>query len=384
MNEKMASYHANPVVVEAYAVPYTAAPLQSIPSAPAIDTSSSPGIPHIPSFHAANTFNVEAAKQFLAEHHWPLGLQESFANNLKKVAVRYFICDDSGSMAANDGHRLIPMDRIFRQISCSRWNELTSTLLFHAGVSRAANAPSEFRLLNGAPPIVIGDGLDPDNTKFETLKAVFENSPSGGTPLCRHIAEVVASIRAITPTLRANGQKAAVIIATDGESSDGDIALALRPLKELPAWVVIRLCTDEERIVNYWNSIDEELELDMDVLDDLCGEAREVTEKNPWLTYGDAMHKMREFGIPVKEIDLLDETALTLNQIRIFCAIIFGGTAESFPHPEIDWNNFKLALQSALSRTPLTWCPIRKTMRPWISVSAVSRLRPCAGGCSIC
>lgn len=34
------------------------------------------------------------------------------------------------------------------------------------------------------------------------------------------------------------------------------------------------------------------------------------------------MHKMREFGIPVKEIDLLDETALTLGQIHAFCAIM--------------------------------------------------------------
>lgn len=298
MTEKMTTYNANPIVVEAYAVPDNGN-FQSIPSAPAMASAqpasnpgSRPGIPHIPSFHESNTFNIEGAKDFLAANHWPLGLQETFANNLKKVAVRYFICDDSGSMAANDGHRLVPVDRSFRQISCSRWNELTTTLLFHAGVSRAANAPSEFRLLNGAPPIVIGDGLDPDNTKFETLKAIMENSPGGGTPLCRHIAEVVASIRAIAPALRANNQKAAVIIATDGESSDGDISQALRPLKELPAWVVIRLCTDEERIVNYWNNIDEELELDMDVLDDLCGEAAEVTQNNPWLTYGDAMHKV--------------------------------------------------------------------------------------------
>mgnify|MGYP003385803387 FL=1 len=47
-----------------------------------------------------------------------------------------------------------------------------------------------------------------------------------------------------------------VTIATDGESSDGDIAAAMRPLQALPVWVVIRLCTDDERVVNYWNTID--------------------------------------------------------------------------------------------------------------------------------
>ena len=79
-------------------------------------------------------------------------------------------------------------------------------------------------------------------------------------------------------SLRASGQKACVIIATDGESSDGDIVTAMQPLRLLPVWVVVRLCTDEDRIVDYWNNIDSQLELDMDVLDDLCGEAAEVID----------------------------------------------------------------------------------------------------------
>ena len=68
-----------------------------------------------------------------------------------------------------------------------------------------------------------------------------------GTPLCRHIRDVITSIRAIESKLRSNGQRACVIIATDGESSDGDIAAAMKPLESLPCWVVIRLCTSDDK-----------------------------------------------------------------------------------------------------------------------------------------
>ena len=31
---------------------------------------------------------------------------------------------------------------------------------------------------------------------------------------------------------------------------------------------------------------------------------------NPWLVYGDRLHRLREFGAAFKEMDLIDETAL--------------------------------------------------------------------------
>jgi hypothetical protein len=58
--------------------------------------------------------------------------------------------------------------------------------------------------------------------------------------------------------LRATNGKVVVVIATDGESSDGPLAPEMAKLKDLPVHVVVRLCTDEEQICNYWNSIDSE------------------------------------------------------------------------------------------------------------------------------
>jgi hypothetical protein len=103
-------------------------------------------------------------------------------------------------------------------------------------------------------------GNDPHEAdSISALYNVMNGSPNGGTPLCRHIYEIVEKIRMIAPQLRAAGQKAALIIATDGEASDGDVAQAMRPLKDLPVMVVVRLCTDDERIGNYWNDVDNQL-----------------------------------------------------------------------------------------------------------------------------
>jgi hypothetical protein len=155
--------------------------------------------------------------------------------------------------------------------SCSRYEELSHALMiFHAGFAKAAFAPTEFRFLN-ATADSLRIGFDPVHEKPRDYDAFITRLGilrSGGTPLCHHIREITQDIENRAAQLRATGQKACIIIATDGESSDGNISDALRPLKNLPVWVVIRLCTSDRKIVDYWNNVDRELELSMDVLDD--------------------------------------------------------------------------------------------------------------------
>jgi hypothetical protein len=51
--------------------------------------------------------NEGAIREFLsAKHHWPEGLQTQLVSSLKKIPLRFFICDDSGSMMTSDGHRV--------------------------------------------------------------------------------------------------------------------------------------------------------------------------------------------------------------------------------------------------------------------------------------
>jgi hypothetical protein len=132
-------------------------------------------------------------------------------------------------------------------VSCSRWAEVADTIRFHAGLAEAVGVPTEFRLLNGAPPLTLGRGTD-DGTAYKTLMEYIERSPGeissthlsmtrrvhvlgGATPLCQHIMQVIDQIKTMEPILRSSAQRAVVIIITDGEASDGDVMQALRPLQ---------------------------------------------------------------------------------------------------------------------------------------------------------
>lgn len=51
--------------------------------------------------------NEGGAREFLSTHGFPVGLQDTFVEALTKVPLRFFVLDDSGSMAANDGKRIV-------------------------------------------------------------------------------------------------------------------------------------------------------------------------------------------------------------------------------------------------------------------------------------
>ncbi len=233
--------------------------------------------------------------------------------------------------------------------------------------------------------MTLGDGQSDPDVELERLLDHLNEPPSGKTPLCVHIREVVRSLLWLTSF--------EAPIASDGESTDGDVADALRPLEHLPAWVVIRLCTDEEKIVNYWNNIDNDLELDMDVLDDLEAEAKEIEAVNRWLTYGEPLHQLREFGIPIKEIDLLDEATLTLDPppyceyslkffFQNFVDALNGrlGKVADYPHPEEDWPAFVRVVNKRQRAIGKTWSPVIKRQSNWIETAKIKCSLRCGKG----
>eukprot|EP00596_Hydrurales_sp_CCMP1899_P008716 CAMPEP_0119033806 /NCGR_PEP_ID=MMETSP1177-20130426/873_1 /TAXON_ID=2985 /ORGANISM="Ochromonas sp, Strain CCMP1899" /LENGTH=348 /DNA_ID=CAMNT_0006990845 /DNA_START=48 /DNA_END=1090 /DNA_ORIENTATION=- len=320
-------------------------------------------------------------RRYLSDHKWPKGLVIALMKSLAITPARFFICDDSGSMMSSDGHRVIQVNQDnHKVVTCTRWAELTETLKFHINLANRAQAPTEFRLLNGAAAISVGSDMETDTVGVPTMMGLLDASPGGGTPLCFHVNEVMKQIIEIAPQLKAAGKKAALVICTDGEASDGDIASVLRQLHALPVWVVIRLCTDQDAIVDYWNNIDNQIELNMDVIDDPIGEAKEIDRLNNWLTYGEPLHRLREFGVTAKEIDMIDEVTLSAEQMRNLCAFIFGVDGQSMPHPEVDFHAFANALSDLNDREPMVWNPMTGSLTKWINMKKLAATYNRRGG----
>jgi len=197
----------------------------------------------------------------------PNGLAQSFLKSTKDFALRYWIIDNSGSMGLVDGSRLVKHHGREGMVSCTRWEELCASIEWHAKLAIELGAWTSFRLLNQAagPRVVtvgttVGSADAASANELGAIQQLIAGSPTGRTPLCAAIDAIVAELRQHEAQLRQRGQKAVVVIASDGEASDGDVAAALRPLTTMPVWVVVRLCTDNDDVVQYWNSIDEDLE----------------------------------------------------------------------------------------------------------------------------
>jgi hypothetical protein len=190
--------------------------------------------------------------------------------------------------------------------------------------------------------------------------------------LTEQIAGLQKYISSLAPQLRQQQSTVSIILTTQGIPTSPHFIQTLRSLEGLPVWVVVRLCTDDETVFDFYNSLDAQLNLPYDVLDDFFGEALEVYLKNPWLTYGLPLHRFRESGVRIDVLDEIDERALNLKEVRDLCSLLFSAPTV-LPDPAVNWNAFFQAVTNLMAREKPQWNPVTRKLSPWINLVDLNR-----------
>ncbi|KAL3925511.1 MAG: hypothetical protein SGPRY_003628 [Prymnesium sp.] len=329
------------------------------------------------------------------KHSFPPGLLQAIVASIEAFPLRVWVVDNSGSMNMSGGSRIVESKGKVRAshacacVNVTRWAELGDSVRMAAEITTALGARTDFNLLNATPAgqfFTVGFderiGIPPNTLCDEAgMSKVMSESPCGRTPLTQAVQAIIAAVAPVAHKLQASGQQVAVIIATDGLPDDSNSFLAaLQQLQQLPVWIVVRLCTDDvrsrstmcEAVVEYWGSLDKQLEAPLEVLDDLIGESEEIYAVSPWLTYGPPLHYAREFGSKNKLFDLLDERKLLPSQVKELVESILG--CKPLPEPEVDISDFIKAVKAEQANIPLVFDPKRRLRLPWFDVKGMRQL----------
>lgn len=325
----------------------------------------------------------------LCRQGYPLGLAQELKLSQRAYPVRFWVIDNSESMGEADGHNARGL------VSCSRFSELQGAVKYHARLAGILRATTIFRLVNDPSTSNVSIPQEysvADLTTRTTIEDDVRNAsailrqcaPMGDTPLTQQMQIVLNRIRQIAPDLQKEGHKAVVVVATDGMPTDKNgkttwaarraFVQTLRAMKKLPVWIVLRLCTDDSQIVKFYNGLDSIYNLPLEVIDDFIGEAKEIHNANPWLTYSQPLHRCREMGYHHRVFDLLDERLLSMDELDEFVNLLFGREAmHHAPHPKDDWSGFTRVLREVVRAEGMPLNPITRSEMHWIDMEQLEK-----------
>jgi len=341
------------------------------------------------------------------------GFTQSLAENVllarsaEHLPLTVWIVDNSASMIKKDGRRIVDTESSddVRISPCSRWEELRETVTYHAQLAALLEAPTRFRILNGSDRQLYQQELSIAERGSEWIEDDIEHfidnfaqvRPKGATPLTDHLQKIYHSLTHIEG-------KIVLVIATDGVATDdlGFVSpsvnrafISALKLLQSKARIVVRVCTNDEKILNYYKKL-KEMELPIEVLDDYMDEAKEIYQCNPWLTYSLSLHRCREMGISclptLRFLNWLDERPLARKEIDEVLKRTLGlidssddSTIQLSSQSEDDWRDFCAGLQRQQEVVALKyeendddklkalfpWNPIQKRTTHWINIPSL-------------
>lgn len=323
---------------------------------------------------------------------FPAGLAKVMDENNTNFPLRIWIIDNSHSMQKDDG-RLISMKPagVCKVAKSSRWKEIRDTVVFHAETAAKVHAPTIFRLLNkpisSRLPREFGVARGSEISAMRELQVAQETlkevDPKGCTPLTKRVLEIRENIFGIKDQLEANRERVVVVLATDGIPTNRDGQLtretrdtfvdALKSLSTLPVWIVVRLCTQAEDVVKFYEALNQTNGLHIEVLDDYFSEAQDFYRYNKWVNYALPLHRAREMGVKHRMFDLVIERKLTLSEVKEYFAFLFGKEdIEVLPDPCEDFDGFLACASKFLAKQPNSYNPIKKKVMPLVDLKKLA------------
>jgi hypothetical protein len=216
------------------------------------------------------------------------------------------------------------------------------------------------------------DRAEKDLEVVESVLCCIE--PCYTTPLAGHIWALCDQVGALCSSLLP-GQRVAIIIASDGVPTNPQSFLdAVQALQSLPVYLIVRLCTNDEAAMHFWNTLDLDLKIPVEVLDDFEEENRIAHAMNPWCNYCIAIQRAREWGFRSKLFEKLRERPLTKSELHDYCCLIFGVKKDALTDPEDEWETFFYDVESLNARERRQYHPLMKRNRGWIDLKQMANI----------
>lgn len=251
-------------------------------------------------------------------------------------------------------------------------------MTFHSQIAGALVLPARFIALSYSPPLQFSSIAEKgtqfiDREVISTQELISNIKLSGARPFSNRVADVARYVATFADSLRLEGKSVTFVLLTGGLPSDDfgneteaekhRFIQALNKLEGFPVHLIIRICTDEQAVVDFYNGIDNNL-LSIDVLDDYYSEALEVFLRNPWLNYGMVLHRYREMAYnPI--LDAIDERKLEVEEVWQLCSLLFN---TALPDPSLNWKSFLHEVSAAMKKENQQWSPIKKKFTPWLDL----------------
>jgi hypothetical protein len=85
-------------------------------------------------------------------------------------------------------------------------------------------------------------------------------------------------------------------------------------------------------------------------------------------TYGEPLHRLREWGLGQKEMDLAQQQRLSPDQMKIICSMLLFNSVSDLPNPMDNWDTFLAKIKDANRREQEVWSPYSRGARHWVFI----------------